>query len=119
MGITIVECAQQRHAEGGLHGVAAFPPPMLRSSTSKLRTELGGMVLPAPRSAIAMNGAFLVNAAILIVAAAVFWSNQIPVTEIQQAYQLLEGKEVQNTVWNWVGSFWNRCWPVRSAAHSR
>jgi manganese transport protein len=42
-------------------------------------------------SAVAMNGAFLVNAAILIVAAATFHSRGIEVTEIQQAHELLEG----------------------------
>ena len=41
-------------------------------------------------SAIALNGAFFVNAAILIVAAAVFYSRGIVVTEIQQAHHLLE-----------------------------
>ncbi len=41
-------------------------------------------------STIAMNGAFFVNAAILIVAAATFWKYQIQVTEIQQAHALLE-----------------------------
>lgn len=40
-------------------------------------------------SAIAMNGAFFVNAAILIVAAATFW-NKVEVTEIQQASALLQ-----------------------------
>jgi manganese transport protein len=40
-------------------------------------------------TAVALNGAFLVNAAILIVAAAVFYRNGIIVTEIQQAYHLL------------------------------
>jgi manganese transport protein len=38
---------------------------------------------------IALNGALFVNAAILIVAAAVFFKRHIIVTEIQQAYQLL------------------------------
>jgi manganese transport protein len=38
---------------------------------------------------IALNGAFFVNAAILIVSAAVFFSRGIVVTEIQQAHQLL------------------------------
>jgi manganese transport protein len=38
---------------------------------------------------LALNVAFLVNAAILIVAAAVFWKNGVIVTEIQQAYYLL------------------------------
>ena len=38
---------------------------------------------------IALNAAFFVNAAILIVAAAVFYKNGILVTEIQQAHQLL------------------------------
>ena len=42
-------------------------------------------------SAIAMNCAFLINVAILIVAAATFWSKGIVVTEIQQAHQLLAG----------------------------
>ncbi|MCL6100050.1 MAG: Nramp family divalent metal transporter [Bacteroidetes bacterium] len=41
-------------------------------------------------SAIALNGAFFVNAAILIVAAAVFYSRGIVITEIQQAHHLLE-----------------------------
>lgn len=41
-------------------------------------------------SAIALNAAFFVNGAILVVAAAVFFSRGIVVTEIQQAYQLLE-----------------------------
>ena len=40
-------------------------------------------------SAIAMNAAFFVNAAILIVAAATFWRYGLPVTEIQQAPQML------------------------------
>lgn len=40
-------------------------------------------------TAIALNGAFFVNAAILIVAAAVFNRNGVVVTEIQQAHQLL------------------------------
>ncbi len=38
---------------------------------------------------IALNVAFLVNAAILIVAASVFFKNGVIVTEIQQAYRLL------------------------------
>ncbi|MGA2799598.1 MAG: divalent metal cation transporter, partial [Thermoguttaceae bacterium] len=41
-------------------------------------------------SSIAMNCAFFVNAAILIVAAATFWANNKEVTEIQQAHALLE-----------------------------
>ena len=41
-------------------------------------------------SSIAMNGAFFVNAAILIVAAATFWTQKEEVTEIQQAHALLE-----------------------------
>ena len=41
-------------------------------------------------SAIALNMAFFVNAAILILAAAVFYRNGIVVTEIQQAHKLLE-----------------------------
>lgn len=41
-------------------------------------------------SAVAMNFAFLINAAILIVAAATFFARNIPVTEIQQAHALLE-----------------------------
>ena len=40
-------------------------------------------------SMIAMNGAFFVNAAILIVAAATFWERHILVTEIQDAYTML------------------------------
>ena len=41
-------------------------------------------------SILALNLAFFVNAAILIVAAAIFHSRQIVVTEIQQAFHLLE-----------------------------
>lgn len=41
-------------------------------------------------STIALNAAFFVNAAILILAAAVFFKNGIVVTEIQQAHKLLE-----------------------------
>ncbi len=40
-------------------------------------------------TAIALNAAFFVNAAILIVSAAVFFRNGVVVTEIQQAHQLL------------------------------
>ncbi len=40
-------------------------------------------------SAVALNGAMLVNIAILVVAGAVFFERHIVVTEIQQAYQLL------------------------------
>lgn len=40
-------------------------------------------------SAVALNAAFFVNAAILIVAAAVFYRHGVVVTEIQQAHQLL------------------------------
>jgi manganese transport protein len=42
-------------------------------------------------SAIALNCAFFVNAAILIVAAATFWTRGIEVGEIQEAHKLLEG----------------------------
>lgn len=38
---------------------------------------------------VALNGAFLINTAILVVAAAVFYRNGVIVTEIQQAYQML------------------------------
>jgi len=41
-------------------------------------------------SAIALNAAFFVNAAILVLAAAVFYRNGIVVTEIQQAHQMLD-----------------------------
>ena len=40
-------------------------------------------------SVVALNGALIVNAAILILAAAVFFKNGTVVTEIQQAHQLL------------------------------
>jgi manganese transport protein len=40
-------------------------------------------------STIALNGALFVNAAILVMAATVFFKRHIVVTEIQQAYQLL------------------------------
>ena len=41
-------------------------------------------------SIVALNGALLVNAAILVLAATVFFKNGIVVTEIQQAHKLLE-----------------------------
>jgi len=41
-------------------------------------------------SAVAMNCAFLVNAAILVVAAASFFSDGIEVTQIQQAHEMLD-----------------------------
>jgi manganese transport protein len=40
-------------------------------------------------SAVAMNCAFFVNAAILVVAAATFWTRHQEVTQIQQAHELL------------------------------
>jgi manganese transport protein len=40
-------------------------------------------------STLALNGALLVNAAILIMSAAIFYTRHIVVTEIQQAHQLL------------------------------
>jgi len=42
-------------------------------------------------SAVALNCAFFVNAAILIVAAATFWTRGTVVNEIQQAHALLQG----------------------------
>ena len=42
-------------------------------------------------SVVAMNFAFFINAAILVVAAATFWTRGIAVNEIQQAHHLLEG----------------------------
>jgi manganese transport protein len=41
-------------------------------------------------SAVAMNCAFLVNAAILIVAAAAFWTRGLQVEELQEAHHLLD-----------------------------
>jgi manganese transport protein len=40
-------------------------------------------------SVVALNGALLVNAAILVLAASVFWTRKIVVTQIQDAHQLL------------------------------
>ena len=40
-------------------------------------------------SVIALNGAFFVNGAILVMAAAVFYRNGVPVTSIEQAHQTL------------------------------
>jgi manganese transport protein len=42
-------------------------------------------------SVVALNGALLVNAAILITAAAAFWTRGTQVTELQEAHALLEG----------------------------
>ncbi|MCX5675456.1 MAG: Nramp family divalent metal transporter [Planctomycetota bacterium] len=41
-------------------------------------------------SVVALSGALFINAAILIVAAAAFWSRNVQVTELQQAHGLLE-----------------------------
>ena len=52
-------------------------------------------------TAVALNAAFFVNAAILIVAAAVFYKNGVIVTEIQQAHELLTpllGTTIASTV---------------------
>jgi manganese transport protein len=52
-------------------------------------------------TSIALNAAFFVNAAILIVAASVFFKNGVIVTEIQQAHQLLTpllGTTIASTV---------------------
>ena len=50
-------------------------------------------------SVVALNGALIVNAAILVLAAAVFFSRHIIVEEIEQAY-----------------SCWLRCWARRLPA---
>ena len=42
-------------------------------------------------SAVALNAAFFVNAAILVLAAAAFWKRDIVVNELQQAHSLLDG----------------------------
>jgi len=42
-------------------------------------------------TAVALNAAFFVNAAILVLAAAVFWKRHIVVNELQQAHSLLNG----------------------------
>ena len=64
---------------------------------------------------VALNGALLVNAAILVMAAAVFFKRNIVVTEIQQAHLLLApllGTGAAGVL------FASRCWPPDSLPRS-
>ena len=85
----------RRHRHSGRHGDAAQPVPALGAGAD---ARASGRASAAKRTAcrfnlvdsvIALNGALLVNAAILILAAAVFFKRGIVVTEIQQAHLLL------------------------------
>jgi manganese transport protein len=78
-------------------GATVMPHNMYLHS-ALVQTRNIGHTEPAKRTAcrynlidcvVAMNGALLVNAAILVLAAAVFFKNGIVVTEIQQAHVLL------------------------------
>ncbi len=81
----------------GILGATVMPHNLYLHS-SLVQTRSFGADVESKRSAcrynlldsvIALNGALLVNAAILIMAAATFFKNGIIVTEIQQAHQLL------------------------------
>jgi manganese transport protein len=82
----------------GILGATVMPHNLyLHSALVQTRAvkRLPGSIAQACRynlvdSAIALNAAFLVNAAILAVAAATFFSQGVLVTEIQQAHQLLD-----------------------------
>jgi len=62
---------------------------LLQTRTIKVDEKRAACRFNLVESVIARNGALLVNAAILILAATVFYRRGIVVTEIQQAYQLL------------------------------
>ncbi|MCX6623519.1 MAG: Nramp family divalent metal transporter [Acidobacteria bacterium] len=77
---------------------ATVMPHNLYLHSALVQTREIGNTVPAKRAAckfnlidsvIALNGALLVNAAILILAAAVFFRNGVEVTEIKQAHVLL------------------------------
>ena len=81
----------------GILGATVMPHNLYLHSSLVQTRQIGSGML-AKRSAcrfnlldstIALNGALLVNAAILILAGAVFYQRGIVVTEIQQAHQLL------------------------------
>src|SRR5579871_1266895 len=82
----------------GILGATVMPHNLYLHS-ALVQTRHIGQSVPAKRAAcrynlidsvVALNGALLVNAAILIMAAAVFFRRGIVVTEIQQAHLLLE-----------------------------
>ncbi|MCS7315114.1 MAG: Nramp family divalent metal transporter [Bryobacterales bacterium] len=68
-----------------LHSALVQTRRIGRTSEDKRRATRYNLV----DSVVALNGALLVNAAILILAATVFFRNGVIVTEIQQAHQLL------------------------------
>ena len=81
----------------GILGATVMPHNLYLHS-SLVQTRQIGLGVAAKRDAcrfnlvdsvVALNGALLVNAAILIVAASTFYRNGIVVTEIQQAHQML------------------------------
>ena len=81
----------------GILGATVMPHNLYLHSSLVQTRQIGGG--PAAKrsacrfnlldSAIALNGAMLVNIAILVLAGAIFFQRGIVVTEIQQAYQLL------------------------------
>lgn len=89
--------AQSLYIAIGMLGATVMPHNLYLHS-SLVQTRSFGADLESKRSAcrfnlidsvIALNGALLVNAAILILSAATFFKNGIVVTEIQQAHQML------------------------------
>jgi len=81
----------------GILGATVMPHNLYLHSSLVQTRQIGGG--PAAKrsacrfnlldSAVALNGAMLVNIAILVLAGAIFFQRAIVVTEIQQAYQLL------------------------------
>eukprot|EP01104_Vermistella_antarctica_P009745 TRINITY_DN2529_c3_g1_i1.p1 TRINITY_DN2529_c3_g1~~TRINITY_DN2529_c3_g1_i1.p1 ORF type:complete len:564 (+),score=122.29 TRINITY_DN2529_c3_g1_i1:349-2040(+) len=83
----------------GILGATVMPHNFYLHSSVVMSRDIGGSTKAIEHAcfynfldtAIALNIAFFVNAAILIVAAAVFFKEGIDVTEIGQAHDLLEG----------------------------
>ncbi|MDE3168009.1 MAG: Nramp family divalent metal transporter [Acidobacteriota bacterium] len=89
--------AESLYVAIGILGATVMPHNLYLHS-ALVQTRHIGQTREAKRSAcrynlidsvVALNGALLVNAAILVLSAAVFFKHGIVVTEIQQAYQLL------------------------------
>ena len=81
----------------GIFGATVMPHNLYLHSALVQTRRIGHTVAEKRRacwfnlldSTLALNGALFVNAAILVMAAAVFFKRHIEVTEIQQAHQLL------------------------------
>lgn len=81
----------------GILGATVMPHNLYLHSALVQTRAVGGSIANVRQackynlidSVVALNAAFFVNAAILVLAAAVFYENGIEVTEIQQAHELL------------------------------